>query len=242
MAEEMSQEERVKNHQVSIAKSMKVHRDVLEVLQNVQEWHIREWLYVCGLDEMPAEQIRMLAEENASLTKIKKARKDFLRNRWTNTGHLEQQVEQMREEVTSVCAASKKARSIIENGLEEALKKQSQAQEAALQAKDQVIQMLQEQLSQIQYNPKPAGDRKELPEQTKKDPEKGIFEKIRKSLDTKRFIRDYIQNNQYTQEQKEYFLKCLEEGMTVKKIERIAAPGLSVEVMQRLRELKQADR
>lgn len=255
MDEEMNQEERVKNHQVSIARSMKVNKDVLDILQNIREWHIREWLYVCGLDEMPAEQIRALAEGNASVVKIKKARKEFLKNLWTDMGDLEQQVEQMREEVTSVCAASRETRSVIERGLEEALKKQTQAQETAIQAKDQLIQMLQKQIETMQreqqtkHSPvkenESGSSRVPVIEQINagsKEPvggnENGFFANMIRSMDTKRFIHHYIRSDEYRLEQKEYFLKCLEEGMSVKEIEVIAAPGLSVEVMQRLRELK----
>lgn len=257
MDEEMNQEERVRNHQVSIARSMKVNKDVLDILQNIKEWHIREWLYVCGLDGMPAEQIRTLAEGNASVTKIKKARKDFLKNLWTDMGDLEQRVEQMREEVTSVCAASRETRSFIERGLEEALKKQTQAQETAIHAKDQLIQMLQKQIETMQqkqqtkHSPvkenESGPDRAPVIEQAgaeSKEPagrnekEKGFFAKMIRGMDTKHFIHHYIRSDEYRPEQKEYFLKCLEEGMSVKEIEVIAAPGLSVEVMQRLRELK----
>lgn len=259
MAEEMSQEERVKSHQVSIAKSMKVDKEILDILQNIKEWHIREWLYVCGLDGMPAEQIRTLAEGNASVTKIKKARKDFLKNLWVDMGDLEQQVVQMREEVTSVCTASKEARSVIERGLEEALKKQTQAQETTIQAKDQLIQMLKKQIEAMEkereQNPGPmisneaeadhvpaTGTIEEKSQESavKNEKGKGFFAKIISDMDTKHFIHHYIQSDEYHPDQKEYFLACLEEGMSVKEIESIAAPGLSVEVMRRLRELKGA--
>lgn len=254
MAEEISQEERVKNHQVAIAKSMKVNKDILPILQAVKEWHIREWLYICGLDGMPAEQIQSLVESNASVTKIRKARIDFLQSLWKNTDQIEQQVMKMKNEVTAVCAASKKVRSAIEKGLEDALKKQSEAQEATIQAKDQLIEMLQQKIKQLQEIPKQP-EQKPDSNQCKQQDEnlqrmetdtekavteksKGIFTKFLSERDTKNFIDQYIQNPDYSQEQKEYFLKCLEQGYKTKEIAAIASPNLTVAIMERLMLLK----
>ena len=65
MAEEISREQQkdiVRQRQIEIAKSMKVKPDILDILNKVEEWQNREWLYICALDGMPTEQIRTLQE------------------------------------------------------------------------------------------------------------------------------------------------------------------------------------
>lgn len=53
-------------------------------------------------------------------------------------------------------------------------------------------------------------------------------------LDTKRFISQYLNHPDMSEEQKEFFLECLEGGMSVKEIEQFASQNLSVPVMKRL--------
>lgn len=57
----------------------------------------------------------------------------------------------------------------------------------------------------------------------------------RKTTDAKKFIEEFIQNDQMNEEQKEYLLQCLEEGLTVREIEMFASADLSVDIMRRLR-------
>lgn len=53
-------------------------------------------------------------------------------------------------------------------------------------------------------------------------------------LDTKRFITQYLNHPDMSEDQKEFFLECLESGMSVKEIEEFASQNLSVPVMKRL--------
>lgn len=55
--------------------------------------------------------------------------------------------------------------------------------------------------------------------------------------DTKAFAEKYLSNDNLTEEQKNYLLKCLEQGMTVKEIGRFASENLSVEHMERLKKI-----
>ena len=51
------------------------------------------------------------------------------------------------------------------------------------------------------------------------------------------FIGRYLDSGEYSQEQKEFFLNCMEEGLSVAEIEKFAAPGLSTEQMRRLKDI-----
>lgn len=292
MAEEISREQQkdiVRQRQIEIAKSMKVKPDILDILNKVEEWQNREWLYICALDGMPTEQIRTLQESKATTGQIRKARMDHLQNICVKTDLFQKNVESLQKEVREVCRESREARNAIENGLEEAMKKQAQAQEETILAKDQVIAMLHVQVEDLKRQLKecremvgsysltdetnieqpvlkkvrdieqplsvpevsdpPRGDaernesasRKEREYLRQKNSGNRFIKAImgtRKDTDIRRFIEKYIKDDKLSDEQKDFLLDCLEEGIEIKDIEKFAAPGLPVKVMQRLKRLQ----
>ncbi len=289
MAEEVKQRDpraEVRRRQIEIAKSMKVQPEILDILEKVEEWQNREWLYICALDGLPAEQIRKMQEGKASIGQIRKTRLDFLREQLVRTDPFQDRLEKLQQEVRDVCKESRDTRNAIERGLEDALKKQARAQEETIRTKDQMMEMLtmqveelnqklQEQEKQTEKIQTAAEEDRSVRKRKRKteaetitEPEtpapevaseeesadaagqaaedihrekKGIlslFASARKDSDTRRFIDRYIKDDSITPEQKEFLLDCLEEGMSIKEIEKFAAPGLSIEVMQRLKNLQ----
>lgn len=61
-------------------------------------------------------------------------------------------------------------------------------------------------------------------------------------LDTKRFIERYLDKEDISEEQKEFFLECFEAGMSVKEIEEFASQNLSVPMMRRLKNILEKNR
>lgn len=263
MAGEMSQEEMVKKQQLAIAKSMKLKQAYLTVLEGIEDWHIREWTYICAVDGMPAEALKDLADSGASATQIRKARLDYLRGICVQTDTLQSSLEDLQKEVKEACRENKEVRRSIEDGLEDALKKQAQAQAETIQTKDDMIALLRNRISELE---KQAG--MQQPEDTEGEREASykklhmvktvetqegagtgksfpkadrvkasILSSFRKSQDTKKFIERYIKNENMDEMQKDFLLDCLEEGMSIKEIDLFAAPGLSVDVMRRLKQL-----
>ena len=55
--------------------------------------------------------------------------------------------------------------------------------------------------------------------------------------ETKKFVDQYLKDHRYTKEQIEFLLSCMEEGVRIRDIEKFAIPGVSVEVMKRLKAL-----
>ena len=80
MDEEARQNERVKKYQITIAQSMQLGTDIQQVLGNekITDWVTREWLYICALDGMSAEQLTSMIENKRNLLQIKKERLDYL--------------------------------------------------------------------------------------------------------------------------------------------------------------------
>lgn len=66
----------------------------------------------------------------------------------------------------------------------------------------------------------------------------GLGKRIRKyffsNIDSKRFIEKYLNNENLTEEQKEYMIECLESGMSLKDMDKFFSEKLSVDQMKRL--------
>ena len=59
----------------------------------------------------------------------------------------------------------------------------------------------------------------------------------RKDRETERFIRQFMENEDYTDEQKDFLIRCLEQGDSIEFIREYASPSLSVEHMAWLRKI-----
>ena len=60
----------------------------------------------------------------------------------------------------------------------------------------------------------------------------------RREREARRFIDKFVTGGNLTAEQVDYLLECLEEGVSVREMERFAAPGVPVGVMRRLNGLQ----
>lgn len=65
-----------------------------------------------------------------------------------------------------------------------------------------------------------------------------FFTHKKRNEDSKKFIAHYLENEEMSDEQKEYLLSCMENGVTLKEMEKFASPKLSVEQMERLRKIQ----
>ena len=77
------------------------------------------------------------------------------------------------------------------------------------------------------------------PEERKISLGKRIHNYLFSSKETKKFIAKYLKNDQLTEEQKEYILKCLEDGVEIKELSEFAFESLTVEQMERLRKINE---
>ena len=51
------------------------------------------------------------------------------------------------------------------------------------------------------------------------------------------FIRLYIENREYSEDQKQFLIECLEQGDSLSMIRKFAIPGISVSYMDQLRQI-----
>lgn len=66
---------------------------------------------------------------------------------------------------------------------------------------------------------------------------RGLFERMRRKSESKKFISDYLSNKEYSKEQKDYLLRCLESWDKIREIKKFASPRLTIPMMERLRNL-----
>lgn len=250
--------------QLQIAYNMKLSQNVVEFLGSIAEWDVREWYFICALDRMPLAQLQEMQSAKYTIPKIKKARQDFLQKSFADMDVVNREIERLRKEANEVFAESKNIREAISNNLEGALQKQAQAQEETIKTKDSMIAMLQKQIDKLEagqtagreaaviYKKRPEIEPEpefKIQEKEKKTPlqknEERVDHVLQKKLsdwkrqnEIKHFIDKYIKEQELSDEQKEFLLNCLDEGMNPSDAAELAAPGLSLGVMQRLKELK----
>ena len=67
-------------------------------------------------------------------------------------------------------------------------------------------------------------------------PARSLFQR-RKDREAERFIRQFMEAGDYNEEQKEFLIRCLEQGDSLDFIREFASPRLSVEHMAWLRKI-----
>lgn len=113
--------------------------------------------------------------------------------------------------------------------------------------KDSLIQNQENQIQELrQYI---TGQKKEYKE---KEDAGGTFAETEKRKFFTGFFRkrqkeevylflDYLKENEWSQEQADFLIKCREKGMTVEEIQKISAPGYSVERMELLKKILETE-
>lgn len=270
--DEANQAERVKRHQVAVAKSMGLPPAVLEVLLQTEDWQLREWLYVCALDGFPFERLKEHARRKTDVATLCRIREDFWRDRVARAEavqreSLKRDVESLGREVEQAGRESRAARTAIEIGMEESVKRREREHAEELRTKDATIRSLKRQVANLEerlLQPKDAKETssgKSVGKKTSLDTAGGLetdagrkareqesqdsFLQVlknrltvrRREGESRKFIEKFAANKELKPEQVDFLLECLEEGVSVREMERFTAPGIPVEVMRRLKEL-----
>ena len=205
-------------------------------------------------------------KKNYTIPKIRKERQDYLVSVYSDLDDVNQKVEKLKKEAQEVFAESRELKDAIMANLETALNKQSAAQEETIRTKDSMIELLKARVAQLEAELKEKGNvpnfgtdkvLERIPNETAQSKrtaqnnkseqpiETGIFAegrrvwlKRRRQTEVKHFIDSYIKNEKLSDEQKDFLLTCLEEGMPTSEVAEFASPNLSLDVMKRLKKFK----
>lgn len=63
-------EEQVKEYQMLLAQWMQLPKDALEILNEDMPWRIREWLYVCALDQISGAELQAMKPQGLKRSRI----------------------------------------------------------------------------------------------------------------------------------------------------------------------------
>lgn len=241
----------VLENQIVIARSMGMENEQVLFLQEQKDWKRREWFYICAVDGMTISELQKLDEEKATISQIRKSRIEFLKNLYMTRDNLSEEISRMKQEIDETVEQSGRLQKLIEENLEAALRREAESKEKLLEEKERTIQVqrdeilrlkkqIQENKTQIQKEGK-----KELQEEETLKKEKPIQKRkaIRfwKKKEKEKFLTDCLKDEKYTEEQIDFLLGCLEQGMDVREIKAIASPNFSILVMQRLKKLQQKE-
>lgn len=258
--------QQILNLQIQIAAGMKLSDEVVDFLRSIPDWGKREWYYICALDRMPLQKLVEMNKKNYTIPKIRKERQDYLVSVYSDLDDVNQKVEKLKKEAQEVFAESRELKDAIMANLETALNKQSAAQEETIRTKDSMIELLKARVAQLEAELKEKGNvpnfgtdkvLERIPNETAQSKrtaqnnkseqpiETGIFAegrrvwlKRRRQTEVKHFIDSYIKNEKLSDEQKDFLLTCLEEGMPTSEVAEFASPNLSLDVMKRLKKFK----
>ena len=147
-----------------------------------------------------------------------------------------QDLRNLKDEVKSACEESRKVRNAVTEMLQsnEAADIQSAVQEQIAE-KEAIIADLKSKNSELEEKVRENKNKTEEPEQKKRWWSSAFF--FKRSGETKKFVEKYLQDDRFSLEQIEFLLECIESGMRIRDIEKFAIPGVSVEVMRRLKNL-----
>ena len=230
-------------------------KETQQFIEKIPDGLLCELLYLCALDGMPLDEMQRLAALQAKDRKEKaamvwKERRIFLQERYGDDPEREEHGQKLYREIREMIADSEKRWKKLEDGMAETLavqksllEGQNEASETAIDGKEEQLKDLERQVLSLQEQcDKLQKENQRLKQnQEKQDVSSNVFwdiwKKVRRKADADAFIAAYLENKEYSREQKEYLLQCLEEGDSLREIKAFASPGLTIPMMERLRDL-----
>ena len=237
-------------------------KETQQFIEKIPDGLLCELLYLCALDGMSMEEMQRLVALQAKDRKEKaaiiwKERRIFLQERYGKDPEREEHRQELYREIREMLADSEKRWKKLEDGMAETLavqksllEGQNETSETAPDGKEKLLREKEEQLKdlerQVLFLQEQCDQLQKENKRLKQNQEKqgvssnvflGIWKKVRRKADADAFIAAYLENKEYSREQKEYLLQCLEEGDSLREIKAFASPGLTIPMMGRLRDL-----
>ena len=230
-------EEQVKEYQMLLAQWMQLPMDALEILNEDMPWRIREWLYVCALDQISGAELQAMKPQG--LKKIQDIRAKFLKQKFQDRQEIQTQMNALQKQ--------------MEEGVEKQATVLSRLQEEVLQILqylEQEKQTLKEREEQWLEERRKYKEQFQQMEINRMEEEKSwslwnrLWKKKRRKTQLHRkqaqmdqFVKQVLEEEKFSQEQKSYLLDCLEQGEEMEEVLYLAKSCLSVEQMERIKQL-----
>lgn len=172
------------------------------------------------------EMQKTLLEERKEAGQIAlSGKEEVIQEKEKQIQRLEQEVKSLQKTETSLREENRQIRKKL---LEQETEKAAPIEEKTLLQKniDPASQKPEEKASDL--------DEQETP---RRNGFREFFRKNRRKKESREFIEIFLSDKDYSQEQREYLLRCLEEGDSVREIQQFASSKLTVEQMERMRRM-----
>lgn len=141
-------EAEIKEQQLLIAQWMQVPEEIIGILNQDLPWRIREWMYLCALDQMPTEILEKMS--GWELGKIQRERMGYLQKKFQDTDLIERAMKESQDRLEILAANSERLTVIIQDGLEKVLQDLTKEKEELKQKSEQLWKEKRELESQLQ--------------------------------------------------------------------------------------------
>ena len=223
--------------------------EMLAYLDEIDDDVFREYYCICALDGMTVEEIRRIdsiavQDWRVKIKHIKEERLNFLENMFVPNSEMQKQISELHDKAGKVFLETEELRITLNATLQQtldiqknALMEQRESYQNSLAAKEELIkerdEKIQSLVNEIEQNKKSWQTEKktlllQLEEKKSKEPD--------------RFIETYLAGDTFNEAQKEFLIKCLEEGDTVEEMKTYASASLTPAMMQRLRQVRKKRR
>ena len=244
--------------------------EMLAYLDEIDDDVFREYYCICALDGMTVEEIRRIdniavQDWRVKIKHIKEERLNFLENIFVPNSEMQKQISELHDKAGKVFQETEELRITLNATLQQtldiqknALTEQRESYQNSLAAIEQnkKIWQTEKKTLLLQLEEKKSSDddkeeQKEVPSKkensvrdvTEKKKRWHFFNKEEKrSKEPDRFIETYLAGDTFNEAQKEFLIKCLEEGDTVEEMKTYASASLTPAMMQRLRQIRKKRR
>ena len=216
-------------------------KEIRQFIEKIPDGLLCELFYLCALDGMKLNELQRLdalpaKDRTEKAAMIWKERQIFLQKIYGNDPERERQREALHQETKQMQHSLLEGQKVTNETVLDEKKKQIQEKEQKIQELEGQIFSLQEQCDRLQK------ENQQIKENVKRRDVRpkgfrGICWKVRRKAKADAFIAAYLENKEYSREQKEYLLQCLESGDSFREIKTFASPGLTIPMMERLRNL-----
>ena len=138
----------IKEQQLVIAQWMQVPEEIIGILNQELPWRIREWIYLCALDQMPAETLEKMP--TWELEKIQRERMEFLQKKFQDIDLLERAMKENQDRLEILAANSERLTTVVQDGLEKVLQDLTKEKEELKQKSEQLLKEKRELEFQLQ--------------------------------------------------------------------------------------------
>lgn len=192
---------------------------------------------------LPLAELREMRESEQAEGEIRARILQHMRQHLPAPEGTEQKIRELQQQTKEALEDYAYIRDTYLKEIADGRKREREAQQKALEAKEETIRIQKERIAELESKIRSLKRGQKQAESAGIEKEEGkpsLLQRLRrcgKGADILRFRETYLDDMDYSAEQKEFLLCCLEEGLSYDELARFASPALTPEQMGRLRRI-----